>query len=234
MMNLDINYLSLKHASKDDQPREKLIAHGQSTLSNAEILGILIGSGTREKSAVQLSREILQSVDNDLNNLARLNLLDLMKFKGIGEAKAVTIAAALELCRRKENDLPAKNLYIRSSRDAYLHVRERFQDLPHEEFHIVALNRANKVNGVTMISKGGTSGTSVDVKDVFKKALDLNASCIVLCHNHPSGNLQPSKPDIAITKRISSFGELIDLKVHDHLIVTNKSYFSFADAGMLT
>lgn len=233
MMNLDKNYLSLKHVSKDDQPREKLIAHGQSTLSNAEILGILIGSGTREKSAVQLSREILQSVDNDLNNLARLNLFDLMKFKGIGEAKAVTIAAALELCRRKENDLPSKNLYIRSSRDVYLHVRERFQDLSHEEFHIVALNSANKINGVTMLSKGGTSGTSVDVKDVFKKAMELNASCIVLCHNHPSGNLRPSDPDIAITKKIKSIGDIIDLKVHDHLIVTNQSYFSFADAGML-
>lgn len=226
-------YLSIKNLSKDDRPREKLIAHGRSSLSNAEIIGILIGSGSTEKSAVQLSREVLLSVDNDLDRLARLTIHDLMKFKGIGMAKAVTIAAALELGRRKQNANRSDSIQIKSSSDIYNHLRERFLDLNHEEFYIVILNRANKVKSIELISKGGVSGTVVDGKIVFKKALEQIASAIILCHNHPSGNLKPSQSDIDLTKRMKSFGAMIDLPVLDHLIITDLGYYSFADEGLL-
>lgn len=233
MQNPAPKYQSLKNLAKDDQPREKLVEHGRSALSNAEILGILIGSGTKEKSAVQVCREILQSVDNDLSRLARLTIHDLMKFKGIGEAKAITIVAALELGRRQQLQIPEESQTIKSSSDIYLHVRERFNNLDHEEFYVVLLNRANKVKSIELISKGGVSGTVVDGKIVFKKALEQTASAVVLCHNHPSGNLKPSRADIELTKNLKRFGAMIDLPILDHLIITDTGYYSFADEGVL-
>jgi DNA repair protein RadC len=233
MQHQNKTYLSLKELSKDDQPREKLMEKGRAALSNAEIIGILIGSGTKEKSAVQLCQEILASVGNDLNKLARLSVHDLMKFKGIGMAKAVTIAAALELGRRRDTEEREEYPIIKSSKDVYNHVKYRFEDLDHEEFYIVILNRANKVKSVELISKGGVSGTVVDGKIIFKKALEQTASSIILCHNHPSGNLKPSQADISLTKKVKEFGALIEMPILDHLIVTDVSYYSFADEGIL-
>ncbi|MDG1913337.1 MAG: DNA repair protein RadC [Crocinitomix sp.] len=229
-----MSYLSLKNLPADDRPREKLMEHGRKSLSNAEIVGILIGSGTREKSAVQLSRDILHTVDNSLDRLARLTVHDLMKFKGIGQAKAVSIAAALELGRRKGKANEKISQSIRKSRDIYKHVKDRFEDLGHEEFYAVLLNRSNKVQAIERISVGGISGTSVDGKVIFKKAIEQSASGVVLCHNHPSGNLNPSRADIELTKKLVNFGRMIEMPILDHLIITDKDYFSFADQSILT
>lgn len=229
-----MSYLSLKNLPADDRPREKLMEHGRKSLSNAEIVGILIGSGTREKSAVQLSRDILHTVDNSLDRLARLTVHDLMKFKGIGQAKAVSIAAALELGRRKGKANEKISQSISKSRDIYKHVKDRFEDLGHEEFYAVLLNRSNKVQAIERISVGGISGTSVDGKVIFKKAIEQSASGVVLCHNHPSGNLNPSRADIELTKKLVNFGRMIEMPILDHLIITDKDYFSFADQSILT
>ena len=237
------DFVSIKSLSKDDRPREKLLDKGRTfllspissalaALSNAEILAILIGSGTREKSAVKLCQEILMSVDNDLGKLARLSVHDLMKFKGVGEAKAITIAAALELGRRKLSSLK-ESAKITSSVDVYQQIRHKFEDLDHEEFHVIFLSRSNKVKAVELISKGGMSGTVADGKLIFKKALEQSASAMILCHNHPSGNLQPSNADIQLTGKLKEFGKLIELPVLDHLIITDSAYFSFADEGLL-
>ncbi len=169
------------------------------------------------------------ATSNDLDKLAKLTIHDLMKFKGIGVAKAVTIAAALELGRRKQNIIQKSDLPIRSSRDIYLHIKDRFHDLEHEEFYIVLLNRANKIINVELISKGGISGTVVDGKLIFKKALAQSASAVVLCHNHPSESLLPSRADIDLTKKIKTFGVMIEMPVLDHLIIANTGYYSFAD-----
>ena len=225
-------YVSIKNLSIDDRPREKLRDKGRSSLSNAEVLAILIGSGTREKSAVQLSREILSSVDNDLSKLARLSVHDLMEFKGGGEAKAITIAAALELGRRKQSSL-SEEVRISCSKDVYDQVKHRFEDLDHEEFYVVLLNRHNKIKSVELISKGGISGTVADGKVIFKTALEQKASAIILCHNHPSGNIKPSNADIQLTGRLKEFGSFIEMPILDHLIFTDRAYFSFADDGML-
>ncbi|WP_027421345.1 RadC family protein [Crocinitomix catalasitica] len=225
-------YRSIKNLSKDDRPREKLVESGRGALSNAEILGILIGSGTREKSAVKLCQEILESVDNDLNRLARLSIHDLTKFKGIGQAKAVTIAAALELGRRKQSEAGKSKDRIGSSQDVYNVMIQRFQDLDHEEFYILNLSRSNEIKSIELISKGGISGTVVDGKLIFKSALAQTSAAIILCHNHPSGNLKPSQADIDLTKKIKEFGKMIDLPVLDHLIITDKGYYSFADEGI--
>lgn len=226
-------HISIKHLSPDDQPREKLLAKGRSVLSNAEILAILIGSGTRSKSAVALCQEILQSVDNDLNQLAKLSVHDLMKFKGIGEAKAISIAAALEIGRRRKSETFEKSQSISSAKDVFTVMQSYFEDLEHEEFYAIILSRANKIKSIELISKGGVSGTVADGKIIFKKALEKTASALILCHNHPSGNLKPSNSDIELTKKMVSFGANIDLPILDHLIITNEGYFSFADEGMM-
>ncbi len=226
------SFFSIRELARDDRPREKLFDKGPSALSNAEILSILIGSGTREKSAVRLCQEILNSVNNDLGKLGAVSIQDLMKFKGIGQAKAVAIAAALELGRRRL--IPGPELQsIRSSSDAYQCVRSKFEDLNHEEFYLLILNRAHRLKNIELISKGGISGTVADGKLIFKKALELAASGIILCHNHPSGNLKPSEQDIQLTRQLKSFGAMIDLPVLDHLIVTSSGYYSFADEGMM-
>ena len=227
------DYISIKQLSADDQPREKLLLKGRSALSNAEIMAILIGSGTRSKSAVALCQEILQSVDNDLNQLAKLSIHDLVKFKGIGEAKALTIAAALEIGRRRKSEEFEKTQSIGSAKDVFTVMQSYFEDLEHEEFYIIILSRANKIKSIELISKGGISGTVADGKVIFKKALEKTASALILCHNHPSGNLKPSQADIQLTKKMVNFGANIDLPILDHLIITNEGYYSFSDEGMM-
>jgi DNA repair protein RadC len=227
------NYISIKNLAIADRPREKLLQHGRATLSDAEILAILIGSGTRDKSAVQLCQEILNTTENNINLLAKKSIGELMKFKGIGEAKAISIAAALELGRRRKSTSQTESTLLTSSKDAYHYVKYLFEDLEHEEFHILLLNRANKIIKNVLISKGGISGTVADGKLIFKKALEATASAVILCHNHPSGNLKPSKSDIDLTNKLLNFGKMIDMPILDHIIITDSNYFSFADENML-
>lgn len=227
------DYVSLKGLSPDDQPREKLMDKGRSALSDAEILAILIGSGTRQKSAVQLCQEILRSTEGNLNQLAKLSVQELMKFKGIGEAKAISIAAALELGRRRVPEDFDKTNAIKSAKDVFNIMRSKFADNEHEEFYMLILSRANKVKFIEQISSGGFSGTAVDGKLIFKKALEKSASALILCHNHPSGNLEPSQADINVTEKLKEFGNYIDLPILDHLIITDESFYSFAENGLI-
>ena len=216
-----------------DRPREKLMEKGRQVLSDAELIGILIGSGTRKLTAVQLSQQILSSVKNDLNALGALTVQDLTKFPGIGEAKAITIIAALELGRRRKEQEPAKRTKMLSSKDSFEFIYPDFMDLQYEEFWIILLDRGNHFIRKINVSKGGVAGTVVDVKRIFKEAIENLASYIVMCHNHPSGNLRPSEEDIKITKRMKEAGILMDIKVLDHLIIAGREYLSFIDEGLL-
>ncbi len=225
--------MTIKSWAEDDRPREKLLKKGKQALSDAELIAILIGSGSRQETAVDLSKRILKSVENNLNELGKVTLAKLMEFKGIGEAKAITIAAALELGRRRQNTNPRTKPIIRSSKDCYDILAPLITDLQHEEFWILLLNRANQVIRQENISIGGVAGTIVDAKVIFKKALDFSASYIILCHNHPSGNLRPSHADVTTTKKLKDAGTLLDIKVLDHLIISDRGYFSFADEGMM-
>lgn len=220
---------SIKHWSDDDKPREKLVNKGRSVLSDAELIAILIGSGSRSESAVELSKRILSFVDNNLNELGRLSIKQLMQFKGIGEAKAVTIAAALEMGRRRRGEEAQKIDKINSSKDAYEILQPIMGELEHEEFWILYLNNSNKVLFKSQLSKGGITGTLVDVRLIMKQTLELGAVGIILAHNHPSGTLRPSAADKQITEKIKRASESLDIKVLDHLIVTQKNYYSFAD-----
>ncbi len=219
--------------AEDDRPREKMALKGRSALSNTELLAILIGSGTRKKSAVDLAQEILNSVNNNLHALGKITLHDLCQFSGIGPAKAISILAALELARRRDQELPTETQKITSSKDAYQVLRPIFLDLYYEEFHIILLSRSNKIISIDLISKGGFNGTVVDCRMIFKKALDAKASYIVAAHNHPSGSLEPSKQDDIITKKLVEFGKLIEIQIIDHVIFTDHGYYSYADAGAL-
>jgi DNA repair protein RadC len=224
---------SIKAWAEDDQPREKMIAKGKAALSDAELIAIMIGSGTVGENAIDLSKRMLQSVNNDLSELGRSSIKDLMKFKGIGEAKAITIVAALELGRRRQfSDMLERNI-VSCSRDIYDAMLPLLIDLKHEEFWILLMNQANHIVGKSLISKGGVSGTVVDSKMVFKPALDALASGIILVHNHPSGNLKPSQQDIVLTRKLADAGRVLDIAIHDHLIITNGNYYSFADMGMI-
>jgi DNA repair protein RadC len=225
--------LSIKKWNEDDRPREKLLHKGRTALSDAELIAILISSGSRNESAVSLSKRILASVDNNLKELGILSIKDLMKFKGIGEAKAITITAALELGRRRRAGEALEKKKISSSKSVFELMQPLIGELPHEEFWIVYLNNSNKVLQTSQLSKGGITGTTVDVRLAFKNALQLGAVAIVLVHNHPSGTLKPSQADIALTKKIQTAGESLDIKVLDHLIITEKSYFSFADENLM-
>lgn len=225
--------LSIKSWAEADRPREKLLHQGKSALSDAELLAILIGSGTPEDSAVALSQKILQSVEQNLNDLGRKSTAELRAFKGIGEAKAVTIAAALELGRRRQLSRIADKPQVCCSRDAYDAVAPILVDLQHEEFWILNLNRANRILSRTRISSGGMSGTVVDAKILFRRALHNEASAIILCHNHPSGNLFPSQADLDLTKKLVKAGKAVDIPVLDHLIVSERGFYSFADEGKL-
>jgi DNA repair protein RadC len=219
--------------SEDDRPREKLMAKGQSALSDAELIAILIGSGSRNETAVGLSQRILASTANNLNSLGKLSLPQLMQFKGIGEAKAITIAAAMELGRRRRQQENAEPTKISSSQSVFELMQPLIGELTHEEFWVLYLNNSNKVLGKLQLSKGGITGTVVDVRLAFKPALECNATGIILCHNHPSGTLTASDADRQITRKIKLAGENLDIKVLDHLIITEKNYFSFADEGIL-
>ncbi len=224
---------SIKNWNEDDRPREKLLLKGRIALSDAELIAILISSGSRNESAVSLSQRILASVDNNLSELGRLSVPELMEFKGIGEAKAISIAAAMELGRRRRTGEALERKKITSSNSVFEYVQPIIGELPHEEFWILYLNNSNKIIKSTQLSKGGITGTVVDVRLAFKEALQLGAVGIILAHNHPSGTLKPSQADIQLTKKLKVAGDSLDIKVLDHLIITEKAYFSFADENML-
>ncbi len=225
--------LGIKAWAEEDRPREKLMLKGKTTLSDAELIAILIGSGSRNETAVELSQRILAETQNNLNQLGKLSINDLIKFKGIGEAKAITIVAALELGRRRKDSNALKKVKVTSSHIVFDYMNDVMQDLPHEEFWIVLLNRANQVLERVNISKGGVSQTVVDVKIIFKMAVEKLASAIILCHNHPSGNLKASDADKHLTKKLMEAGKILDIPVLDHLIFADNTYLSFADEGML-
>jgi DNA repair protein RadC len=225
--------LNIKSWSPEDRPREKLLMKGTSALSDAELIAILLGSGTSTMSAVELAKKILNNVNNNLHDLARLSVKDLTKLKGIGEAKAITIIAAMELGRRRKDVDPENKPRIGSSKDVVTLLMPHLQDIAHEEFWIVLLNRANRVIKKHQISQGGVAGTVADPKIIFKTALEELASGIILAHNHPSGNLTASQADIDLTKKLKEAGKLLEIQVLDHLIIAGQKYFSFADEGML-
>ncbi|HOU95523.1 MAG TPA: DNA repair protein RadC [Bacteroidales bacterium] len=217
----------------EDRPREKLYMKGPSTLSDAELLGILISSGTKDKSAVDLGRELLALAGNNLNSLGKLSIQDITKIRGIGTARAVTIAAALELGRRRKlSEIPSMSS-IKCSRDAFDLISPLLTDLQHEEFWILFLNRSNRVIHRMKLSQGGISGTITDIRIVMKKAIEYLSSGIILCHNHPSGNLSPSDSDTNITIKIKEAGNFLDIQLIDHLIISENNYYSFADNGFL-
>ncbi|WP_298239199.1 DNA repair protein RadC [uncultured Algibacter sp.] len=224
---------SIKNWSQDDQPREKLLYKGKAALSDAELVAILIGTGSRDESAVALCKRILARVDNNLSELGKLSLKQLMEFKGIGEAKAITIAAALELGRRRREEAALEKNKITSSLSVFELMQPVIGELQHEEFWIIYLNNSNKVIQKNQLSKGGITGTLVDVRLVLKNALEVGATGLILVHNHPSGTLKPSVADKQITTKLKNAAESLDIKVLDHLIITEKAYFSFADESLL-
>lgn len=224
---------TIKNWSESDRPREKLLQKGRASLTDAELLAILIGSGTRNESAVDLCKKILSGAENSLCELGKLSINQLKEFKGIGEAKAVTIVAALELGRRRRFEEALDKKKISSSSSVFELMQPVIGELPHEEFHIIYLNNSNKVIDQLLLSKGGITGTLVDVRLALKKAIEVGATSIILAHNHPSGNLNPSAADKQLTQKLKIAGESLDIKVLDHIIVTEKSYYSFADEGLL-
>lgn len=230
-MSIYENKLGIKAWAEADRPREKLLQQGRRQLTDAELIAILIGSGSRNETAVDLSKRILGSCQNDLHKLAQLGVKELSKFKGIGEAKAITIVAALELGRRRKDAEPAEVQKINSSIDAHRAIKADLADLPHEEFWLLLLNRANIVIGKHFVSKGGQAGTVVDPKMIFKIALEHGAASVVLAHNHPSGSLKPSTADVSITKKLMELGKMMEVAVHDHLIIYNDTFLSLADEG---
>lgn len=218
--------------AEDDRPREKLLLKGRAALSDAELIAILIGSGSADETAVGLSKRILSSLGNQLSQLAKLSVKDLTQFKGIGEAKAISIIAALELGRRRKETETDKRIKITGSQSAFDVIYPNLGDLNHEEFWVIFLNRSNEVIGKENISKGGVSGTVVDPKVVFKQAVQFPASAIILAHNHPSGNLKPSQADHQLTKKLKEAGKALDIPVLDHLIIGERDYFSFVDESV--
>jgi DNA repair protein RadC len=228
-----LNHTGIKSWSPEDRPREKLLLKGKAALSDAELIAILLGSGTATISAVDLSKKILGNANNNLHELARLTIRDLTRIKGIGEAKAITIVAALELGRRRKDLEHHEKPKISNSRDAFELLKSELLDIPHEEFWVLLLNRANRVVKKSQISQGGVSGTVADPKIIFKLALDELACGIVLAHNHPSGNLKASQADLDLTRKLKEGGKLLEIQVLDHLILAGQKYFSFADEGLL-
>ena len=225
--------LTITQLSVDDRPREKMMMHGARALSNAELLAILIGSGNVEETAIELSQRILNDADNNFNRLGKYDLKELMSYKGIGEAKAITIMAAMELGRRRREDETPERPVLNTSQKVYDYMRQRLVDLPHEEFWAILLNRAGRVIDTVMVSKGGTAATTVDVKIILKAAIQSLASAIVLCHNHPSGACKPSREDEQSTHRVKEAAQLMSISVVDHIIVCENNYYSFADNGKL-
>lgn len=231
---MDGQYLSMKSWAKDEQPREKLLQHGVAALSLNELFAILLRSGVGGESALELARRILADHGNDLNELARCGVRELMnRYKGVGMAKAASIIAAMEIGRRRKPETAGQRLTIRFSQDAYHYVRSFLADLDHEEFWVVYLTHGNRVKGCECLSSGGMSGTVIDVRILFRKALAVKAACLIVAHNHPGGALHPSSCDEAITRKILEGGNLLDIKLCDHIIVGRNGYYSFADEGML-
>ena len=226
-------YFSIKNWKEDDRPREKLLFKGKKSLSDAELIAILIGSGNKQENAVDLAKRILSFTNNNLNELAKLSVNDLTQFKGIGEAKAVAIITALELGRRRRLEEALLRPKITSSKKAFDIMQPIIGELKHEEFWVLYLNNSNKIIYKNQLSSGGITGTLVDVRMLFKKALEFSAVAIILCHNHPSGSLKPSKSDIDLTKKIQEGGKSLDIKILDHLLITEKAYFSFADSNLI-
>ncbi len=226
-------YISIKNWAEDDKPREKLAANGRETLSNAELLGILLGNGTRNKSAVDLARDILKLANNDISKLAQLSIKDLCSVSGIGPAKAITIIAAIELGGRRKKSMTVTE-FIKSSNDAYSFFEHMLQDKPYEEFWVLFLKQNNQIIKPYKVSEGGVTGTVADPKRIYKAALENNATNIILCHNHPSGNLTPSQQDIKITEKLVNAGKQLDIAVLDHIIVASSGYYSFADEGKIS
>jgi DNA repair protein RadC len=225
--------LTIKNWADEDKPREKLLLKGAKSLSDAELIAILIGSGNRKESAVELSKKILNSNKNNLNELGKQPLEELIKFNGIGEAKAISIIASLELGKRRKLSEVVEKTKVSGSQDVYDYMQAYVSDLQHEEFWVLYLNRSNKIIEHFKISQGGVSGTVIDVKIILKNALNKLASSIIICHNHPSGNLNPSDADIKITKKIVDAAKLLDINILDHLIIGDNNYYSFADKGMI-
>jgi DNA repair protein RadC len=225
---------SIKNWSEDDRPREKLLQKGKNTLSDAELMAILIASGNKDESAVDLSKRILNSVDNNLIELSKLTVTSLKQFKGIGEAKALTIVAALELGSRRRGAEVLSRKSLRSSKDAFEILKMHIGDIHYEQFLVIMLNQSNKIIRVVSISEGGVTGTVVDPKKIFKLAIDNNATGLVLGHNHPSGNIKPSEQDNKLTAKLAAAGKLMDINVLDHIIVGEEDYYSFADNGRMT
>ncbi|RZL34792.1 MAG: DNA repair protein RadC [Pedobacter sp.] len=225
--------LGIKSWAEADRPREKLLLQGRRSLTDAELIAILIGSGSRNETAVDLSKRILGFYLNDLAKVAKLSVKELSKFKGIGEAKAISIVAALELGRRRKESENEGPIRITCSKDAYEVLKSELSDLVHEEFWMLVLNRANFVTSKHLISRGGQSGTIADPKIIFKIALENNAANIVLAHNHPSGNLKASVADINLTKKMVQAGLLLEIPIYDHLIITDQSYLSMADESLM-
>ena len=227
------NKHSIKRWAKDDRPREKLLLRGSENLSNSELLAILIHNGTKEKTAVDLGKDVLKLGKDNLNELGKLTIKEFMKIKGIGEAKAVTIAAALELGRRRQASASLEKAIITTSTDMANYLRSALKDYRHEVFAVVFLNRANKVNHFEIISEGGITGTVADPRIILKKALEADAVSIILSHNHPSGSLKPSRADEELTHKIKEAAKYFDIRVIDHIIVSEDGYYSFSDEGIL-
>jgi DNA repair protein RadC len=226
--------LSIKMWAVEDRPREKMLKHGFAALSNAELIAILIGSGNLNESAVELSRRILADFKNNLDLLGKSSVEKLKSYNGIGEAKAINILAALELGRRRHLIKPEDLNKINSSEDAFRYISLELSDLPHEEFWVIYLDRANKVIDKTRISQGGISGTVIDIRIIMKQAIEKLATSIILFHNHPSGNLTASSNDLEITRKAAEASKLFDIKVIDHIIVAGNKFMSFADEGLIT
>lgn len=225
--------MSIKFLAEDDRPREKFLLKGKNALSDSELLAIIMSSGSRNESAVELGRRILESVDNNWHNLSLVSLQDLMKFKGVGEAKAISISAALEIGRRKSSQEVPEKTKISQSSDAFKVFHPYLADLTTEEFWVLFLNQNNKILGKTKLSSGGINFSLVDLRVLFKQALEQSCSAIMIAHNHPSGNLKPSEADLKITREIAAAGKILNIQLLDHLIITQRTYFSFADENLL-
>ena len=225
--------VSLKAWAEADRPREKLLNLGKQSLTDSELIAILLRTGSQQNSVIELSRKILANCNNDLTELSRLTVKELAREHGMGEVKAITLVAALELGRRRREAEARRKEKITTSQDAIEIIQPHLADLTHEEFWILMLNRAHLLLGKKNVSTGGVSGTVVDPKIVFKMAIEGNASSIILCHNHPSGNNKPSDADIQLTRNLKQAGKTLEIEVIDHVIIAGASFYSFADEGML-
>ncbi len=232
-MEENAKHLTIKALAEDDRPREKFAGLGRQSLSDAELIAIILSSGNRNETAVQLAQRMLSANSNNINELAKLSLNDLKKFKGVGEVKAINIAAAFELGRRRTDSDSIEKVKITSSNIAYQLLHKRLSDLPHEEFWVLLLNRANQVTKEENLSKGGVSGTVVDIRLICKMAVENTASGVVIAHNHPSGQIIPSEQDKSITKKLKEALKLFEISLLDHVIIGDQKYFSFSDDGLL-